>query len=237
MFQAKQIEKEYQELLNAKDKPIKENANVLSHLKWQKAVNDLTLAKGLLEMSTDQKIKNSLNYSEKTTFFDWVIVCSYYSIFHATQALLGIKKIKITSRLHRATIISFAKQFIINQELEEELFLIYKDSETKAKELLEIFEEEKDGNKIIVTKDKDEVQKKEIILKNFNFVSEDNLEKPLVVDAKIRYGTNMSEATLHPTDKKGNTKIIFKKPQFAATPGQFCVVYKDNKCLGGGVIS
>ncbi|MBU1854433.1 MAG: hypothetical protein KKF89_01810, partial [Nanoarchaeota archaeon] len=143
MLQAKQIEKEYNELLVKKDKPIKENANVLSHLKWQKAVNDLALAKGLLKISTDSNIKDSLDYPDNTTFFDWVIVCSYYSIFHATQALLGIKKIKITSRLHHATMIAFAKQFIINQELEEELFLIYEDTETKAKELLEIFEEEK----------------------------------------------------------------------------------------------
>lgn len=40
--------------------------------------------------------------------------------------------------------IAFAKHFIINNELAEELFLIYEDAENKAKELLEIFEEEKE---------------------------------------------------------------------------------------------
>lgn len=39
-----QVEEQYQKLLQAKDKPIKEKANVQSHLKWQKAVNDLSLA-------------------------------------------------------------------------------------------------------------------------------------------------------------------------------------------------
>lgn len=143
MFQAKYVDEEYNKLLKAKDKPIKENADVQSHLKWKKAVNDLSLAEGLLKISTSSKIKDSLGYPDDTTFFDWVIVCSYYSIFHATQALLGMKKVKILNRMHHATMICFAKHFIINEELADELFHIYEDAENKAKELLEIFEEEK----------------------------------------------------------------------------------------------
>jgi uncharacterized protein (UPF0332 family) len=116
---------------------------VQSHLKWQKAVNDLALAQGLLKISTDEKVKGILGYTKETTFFDWVVVSSYYSIFHAAQALLGVKKIKITGRLHHATLISFAKHYIINNELADELFLIYEDAESKANELLDIIEEEK----------------------------------------------------------------------------------------------
>ncbi|MBU2639451.1 MAG: hypothetical protein KKG75_01950 [Nanoarchaeota archaeon] len=97
-----------------------------------------------LKISADGKIKELLGYSKDISFYDWVIVCSYYSIFHSTQALLGTKRIKINNRLHYATLIAFAKQFIINKELEEELFLIYEDAEEKARELLEIFEKEKE---------------------------------------------------------------------------------------------
>jgi uncharacterized protein (UPF0332 family) len=43
-------------------------------------------------------------------------------IFHATQALLGLKKVKIANRMHYATMIVFAKHFIISNELAEELF-------------------------------------------------------------------------------------------------------------------
>lgn len=143
MLQAKQVEEQYNKLLNAKDKPIREKTAVQSHLKWQKAVNDLALAQGLFKISTDDKIKDVLDYPKEITFFDWVIVSSYYSIFHAAQSLLGIKQVKITGRLHHATLISFAKHYIMNNELAEELFLIYEDAEKKANELLEIIEEEK----------------------------------------------------------------------------------------------
>lgn len=32
-------------------------------------------------------------------------------------------------------------------------------------------------------------------------------------------------------------KVIFKTPQFAATPGQACVLYQESLCLGGGTIA
>jgi uncharacterized protein (UPF0332 family) len=143
MLQARFVEQEYARLLKEKDKPVKENSLVQSHLKWLKATNDLSLAEGLLKISTNPEIKDTLGYPEETTFFDWVIVSSYYSIFHATQALLGLKKVKIEGRMHFATMISFAKHYIVNNELEAELFSIYEDAENKAKELLDIYEEEK----------------------------------------------------------------------------------------------
>jgi uncharacterized protein (UPF0332 family) len=45
--------------------------------------------------------------------------------------------------MHHATLIAFSKHFIINGELEAELFLIYEDAEKKAHDLLNILEEEK----------------------------------------------------------------------------------------------
>lgn len=143
MLQPNEIEEKYNALVKSKDNPIQENALVQSHLIWMKATNDLLLAECLLKISTDAKVKNILGYLEDTSFFDWVIVTSYFSIFHATRALLGLKKVKIKSRMHFATLIAFGKHFINNNELSEELFLIYEDAESKAHELLEIFEEEK----------------------------------------------------------------------------------------------
>ncbi len=143
MLRPSEIEDEYERLLKADDQPIIEGSSVQCRLKWQKAAHDLSLAEGLLKISTDIKMKVALGYLEDTTFFDWAIISSYYSIFHATQALLGMKGVRIDGRMHHATMVSFAKHFIINDELAAELFLIYEDSEQKAKDLLEIFEEEK----------------------------------------------------------------------------------------------
>lgn len=143
MLQARQVEEKYNNLLNAKDKPIRENSAIQVHLKWQKAVNDLLLAEGLLRISTESKLKKALGFPDEATFFNWVVVSAYYSIFHATQALLGLKKIKIEGRRHYATMVAFARHFVISNELAEELYLIYEDSEAKARELLDIFEEEK----------------------------------------------------------------------------------------------
>ena len=143
MRQAKQVEQAYRDLLQAKGSPIKEKSVVLVAVKWAKATNDLALAQGLLKLSTTDALKDVLGYTKDTTFFDWAIVSSYYSIFHATQALLGLKNVKIQSRLHYATLIAFTKHFIVNNHLKEELFLIYEDAEKKARELLDIIEEEK----------------------------------------------------------------------------------------------
>src|SRR3989344_4465030 len=129
MLQHNKIEEEYEKLL--KVKAISENKKILSSIKRQKAGNDLNLAQGLLNISSDNKIKESLNYSKDITFFDWVIVSSYYSISHSSQALLGVKNIKINNRLHHATLVAFAKQFIINAELERELFLIFEKEKIK----------------------------------------------------------------------------------------------------------
>lgn len=64
--------------------------------------------------------------------------------FPRYTSLAWDQKIKDYWKVDYATLISFAKHFIINNELAEELFLIYEDAENKASELLGIFEEEKD---------------------------------------------------------------------------------------------
>jgi len=141
MFQLNEVNNAYSELLSKR--AVTENSLIQSHLKWQKAANDIALSEGLLKISVNPKLKDMLGYPQNMTFFDWVIVSAYYSIFHAAQALLGMKHVRIVDRMHYATLTAFAKHFVISGELEEELFFIYEDSEAKAKELLDIFEEEK----------------------------------------------------------------------------------------------
>lgn len=91
-------------------------------------------------------------------------------------------------------------------------------------------------NLLIVSKNKKEVSQKEIILRPFHFISGGTPKRKTLVIAKTRYSQAGAKATLYPA-KNGKLKIIFEKPQFAVTPGQFCVFYQNNICLGAGVIN
>lgn len=53
-------------------------------------------------------------------------------------------------------------------------------------------------------------------------------------EVKIRYAMNPEKASVTIIDDKA--KVMFDEPQFAPTPGQSAVFYKDEVVLGGGVI-
>lgn len=92
-------------------------------------------------------------------------------------------------------------------------------------------------NELIVSENKeDTINKNEVLLSPFNLIL-NNINKPTKVIAKIRYGdSEPGEAILYPPiDNK--IKLIFNKARHAITPGQFCVFYKDDICLGGGIIN
>ena len=55
--------------------------------------------------------------------------------------------------------------------------------------------------------------------------------------AKTRYRQPDQACTVFALDETGdNIKVVFDEPQRAVTPGQSCVFYRDDICLGGGVI-
>ncbi len=139
------ILKEYNLLVSKNG--IKENDSEVHtriHLMFGKARNNLKIAKGILDISTNNEIKNLLKMEDKDTFFDWVIQASYYSMFHAVNALLATKKIKISKiDSHKSALYAFGRHFILTKELEEELFVIYGEVEEKALALFSSLAEEK----------------------------------------------------------------------------------------------
>ena len=60
-------------------------------------------------------------------------------------------------------------------------------------------------------------------------------EFPLDCTAKVRYRQGDQQCTIN-KDESGTYHVYFKDPQRAVTPGQSVVFYKDEVCLGGGVI-
>jgi len=103
-------------------------------------------------------------------------------------------------------------------------------------------------NQLFVSKDKNDLYKKELFVKNVNWIhpvkspprsrggvahGEFNRVK---VKAKIRYRSAMAPATI---TKYPNSKLYilkFNKPQRAITPGQSVVLYRGEVLLGGGII-
>lgn len=91
-------------------------------------------------------------------------------------------------------------------------------------------------NALIVTKNKKDLYKKEAILSPLNFIAGKINKKLIKISAKIRYRSKSASANLNLLNKN-KAKIVFEKPQKAITPGQFCVFYQKDICLGNGIIS
>lgn len=92
------------------------------------------------------------------------------------------------------------------------------------------------GNKLIVTKNKKGLYQKEVIMSNWNFISNQSSKKAIKVKAKTRSTQPLQPATLYPPKNK-RLRLVFNQPQFAITPGQFAVFYSGQTCLGGGEIA
>jgi tRNA-specific 2-thiouridylase len=82
---------------------------------------------------------------------------------------------------------------------------------------------------------KEQVYKKEFITTNLNFIPFDTLDQNIRVAAKVRYFSPLSEATVEPIGHD-KVNVAFKEPQWAITPGQSVVFYRDELVIGGGII-
>ena len=121
-----------------------EKAFVFIELLIKKANNNLKLAKIVFDISSNSKQKANHKLLEGDSFYDWVIITSYYAMFHITHSLLATKKIRIRNiRVHEATLYAFAHHFILTKELEDDLFLMYEDAEARANQLFNELSEEK----------------------------------------------------------------------------------------------
>jgi tRNA-specific 2-thiouridylase len=91
-------------------------------------------------------------------------------------------------------------------------------------------------NILIVTKKENDLYKKELIVKDINWISGEEPKLPLKIKAKIRYRHKPTSAILTHHLKSKTYHLKFGKPQRAITPGQSAVFFKNQELLGGGII-
>jgi tRNA-specific 2-thiouridylase len=93
-----------------------------------------------------------------------------------------------------------------------------------------------ESNTLVVAHKEDE---QEFYYQKINLVNpinlfKENLNLPIEAEVKFRYGQQLKPAKVR---KKNHLQVVFDSPQRAITPGQFCVFYKNDYCLGTGKIS
>lgn len=93
------------------------------------------------------------------------------------------------------------------------------------------------NNLLIVNKNQKGLFKKELVMKNVNWISGKNLKMPLRINTKIRYRNTPAEAVISYNEKFRVHSVKFKVPQKAITPGQSAVFYKEEELIGGGIIN
>jgi len=89
-------------------------------------------------------------------------------------------------------------------------------------------------NVLIVSKNKKELGREDLIAEEVNWVSGKKPKFPLKIKVKTRSRQKAVPVIVKPFGKK--IKVIFNKPQRAVTPGQSVVFYKGEELLGGGII-
>lgn len=87
----------------------------------------------------------------------------------------------------------------------------------------------------VVVGDEPEIFNSGLIAKDVNFIPFDFLENEMEVEAKIRYSTTKSKATIIPYED-GKVKVMFDDKQRAITKGQRVVFYIEDMLVGGGTI-
>ena len=91
-----------------------------------------------------------------------------------------------------------------------------------------------ENNRVILADDED-LYEREVMIRDFHWITGDAPEGEYRCSAKIRYKHKEQPATVTPLEG-GFAKVVFDEPQRAITPGQSAVFYDGEVVLGGGII-
>ncbi|OGH64347.1 MAG: tRNA 2-thiouridine(34) synthase MnmA [Candidatus Magasanikbacteria bacterium RIFCSPHIGHO2_01_FULL_41_23] len=85
---------------------------------------------------------------------------------------------------------------------------------------------------IVGAKDDPKLLQSKIIIENMHWISGQKPKLPLRCMVRLRHQQSLQKCRIESLDK-----IIFDKPQWGVTPGQYAVLYQNNICLGGGAVA
>ena len=91
-------------------------------------------------------------------------------------------------------------------------------------------------NNVVIVAPRPGVMNTECRLDDIHWVSGSAPKEDLVCEVRPRYRSNGAQASVKISGESDAT-VVFEEPQFALTPGQAAVFYKDGEVLGGGWIS
>lgn len=74
-----------------------------------------------------------------------------------------------------------------------------------------------------------------VVVRNISWIPFDRLDRPMKLQAKIRYNMQAQPATVEQIDED-LVRLAFDQPQRAITPGQSAVFYDGEYVIGGGII-
>ena len=87
---------------------------------------------------------------------------------------------------------------------------------------------------VVVLGTKEDLDKQEMFVRNFNFVKYEKLPANFEALTRIRYKDKGEMSTIN--QNEGRLKVLFHKPVHAIAPGQSAVFYEGNDLVGGGFI-
>ena len=99
---------------------------------------------------------------------------------------------------------------------------------------LYVLEKDLERNALIVGS-KDDLDQRTLWANNVNWVSIEPPMSPIQAQVKIRYKSNEEPAILNPIQDE-SVEVKFDRKIKSITPGQAAVFYRDEICIGGGII-
>jgi tRNA-uridine 2-sulfurtransferase len=94
------------------------------------------------------------------------------------------------------------------------------------------------NNALIITQDKNHpaLMAQKLIGNEIHWISGKEPQLPFECSAKIRYRQEDQRCVISKANELSQTMVEFFTPQWAITPGQSVVFYRQEECLGGGII-